>query len=172
MELIVDLKERKVFYDHSNKVYVKEFCPSFERRLKCFFRLRKYPGENFFYVARKLNQLGIKTPEIVEYSKYKVVTKEIQGELLADYFIDNKNPDIELKFLNIIVKVINNRMYHKDFRPGNFIICNNEIYAIDLEDYKTDVIYVWNHQELISRLRKSLKNDDWVAYIEKRIVVK
>ena len=169
MKLIVNLKERKVFYDDKNEVYIKEFFPNFERRLKCFFRLRKYPGENFFYAAKKLNQLGIKTPEVVEYSRYRVVTKAVQGQLLADYFVDNNNPKIELKFLDMIVNVLNHRIYHKDFRPGNFIIRDGEIYAIDLEDYKIDVIHAWNHQELISRLHKTLKNDNWVAYIEERL---
>lgn len=78
------------------------------------------------------------TPEVIIYSKYKVVTKNIQGTVLREYL---KNDDSILKdFLELIIKILKNGIYYSDFNTKNFIVKNGNIYPIDLEGYKTGIV--------------------------------
>lgn len=167
MKIIVDHKNTKVYYDKNKQIYIKEFYPKFEEKLKYFFRLRKYPGKNFYHVAKALKNIGIMVPEIVEYSKYKVVTKDIQGVVLREYL--KKDNSILKDFLDIIVKILKNKMYYSDFNTKNFIVKGGEIFAIDLEGYKVGRGAFKTKKELHKRLKKALRNDDWVRYIEERL---
>lgn len=167
MEIIAKQKDSTVFYDKKNKLYIKEFYPKFEEKLKYFFRFRKYPGENFYFVAEALKKIGINAPEVVEYSKYKVVTKDIQGVILREYL--KKDDSILKDFLNTIVKILKNKIYYSDFNTNNFIVKDGKIFAIDLEGYKVGTLTFRTKEELHNRLKKALKNDEWVNYIEKRL---
>lgn len=166
---MVDHKTRRVYYDKNKERYTKEFYPKIQEKFKYFFKLRKYPGENFDLVAKTLNKIGIKTPKIIEYSKYKVVMEELKGTLLSEYLNKNKDSVVIENFLNLIVKVLKNKIYHSDFAPRNFLIKDGEIFAIDLEDYMVGVITLKTKEELRKRLKKALRNDDWVRYIEERL---
>ncbi|UUV19303.1 hypothetical protein NRK67_07600 [Fusobacteria bacterium ZRK30] len=103
----------------------------------------------------------------MEYSKYKVVTRDIEGVVLREYL--KKDDSILKDFLDIIVKILKNKIYYSDFNTKNFIVKDGEIYAIDLEGYKTKMMAVKTKKELHDRLQKALKNDDWVRYIEERL---
>lgn len=167
INIIVDHKDTKVYYDKNKKIYIKEFYPKFKEKLKYLFRLRKYPGENFYFVTKSLKRIGVKVPEIIEYSKYKVVTRDIEGVVLREYL--KKDSSILKDFLDIIVKILKNKIYYSDFNTKNFIVKDGEIFAIDLEGYKIGVMAVKTKEELHNRLQKALKNDEWVRYIEERL---
>ena len=83
-KVIVDQKRTKVIYSSDKKTYTKYFYPKFEKKLKYFFRFRKYPGKNFTYIAKQLKNIGISVPEIITCTKYSVVTKEIMGNILIE----------------------------------------------------------------------------------------
>lgn len=106
-------------------------------------------------------------PEIVEYSKYKVVTKDIQGIVLREYLKIDKS--MLKPFLELIVKVLKNKMYYSDFNTKNFIVKERKIYAIDLEGYKVGISAIKTKKEIHERLTKALMNDEWVNYIEEKL---
>lgn len=167
MKIIVDHKDTKVIYDKKKDVYIKKFYPKFRNKIKFFFGLRKYPGINFYFITKVLKNLDIMTPEVIGYSKYKVITKNIRGTVLREYL---KNDDSILKeFLELIIKILKNGIYYSDFNTKNFIVKNHKIYPIDLEGYKTGVSAFKSKKEIHERLIKALMNDEWVEYIEKRL---
>jgi len=166
---IVDQKDRKVFYDTVEKVYIKEFYPKLKNKIKYIFRFRKYPGINFNYVAKELNKIGVKTPKIIEYSKFKVITSEIHGYTLKKYFEKSKDESIIMEYLDILVKILNNNIYYRDLGPGNFMYDGKEIYAIDLEGYIVGGLFTGRGKQLEDRLNKGLKNKEWVDYVLKNL---
>lgn len=170
MEIIVDHKRCKVFFDMEKNIFIKCFYPKLENRLKFFLHLRRYPGKNFKFIAEALKELGIKVPKITSANKYRVVTEKIEGVLLSEYLQENPGDKKTIKrFLDIIVKILKSGIYFGDFNMGNFIYSNGEIYAIDLEDYKKEKFFNRGLEEALRRLRKTLKNDEWCHYIEENI---
>lgn len=95
--------------------------------------------------------------------------EELKGVLLSEYLGRNKDTVIIENFLNIIVKILKNKIYYSDFNSKNFIVKEEEIFAIDLEGYKTGRLAFKTKKELHKRLKKALKNDEWVRYIEERL---
>ena len=168
MKVIVEHRRTKVYFDEKREVYIKEFNPKLSFRLKYFFRLRKYPGFNFKFISRELAKLGIKTPEIIYASKYRVETKKIDGVLLSNY-LKNKQNQVLVKYLDMIVKVLKSDIYFGDFNTRNFIVKNGDIYAIDLEDYRKERFFNRSMSEALMRLKKTLKNDKWYEYIEEKL---
>ena len=169
MKLIVDHKDRKVFYDEEKKLYIKEFYPKMKNKFKYFLRFRKYPGINFNYVTQELNKIGVRTPKVIEYSNYKVVTLELKGKTLKEIFSMNIEDEIVKKYLKTIVKILNNNIYYRDLGPGNFMYDGENIYAIDLEGYLVGGVLTGRKKELEDRLNKGLRNDEWVDYVLKNI---
>ena len=47
-------------------------------------------------------------------------------------------------------------IYFGDFNFNNFIVYENELYAIDLEDYRKDFFSIYRKKSLIKRLRRQL----------------
>lgn len=152
MKEIVLGKRSSVFYNENEDIYLKIFNPKFKARLKYFFRLRKYPGLNFKYIATYLNSLGINTPNIVDASKYSVVTKNLNGTSL-EKFLNKNNKDLEEKFISLIITLFENKIYSGDLAPDNFMVVNNEIYALDLEDYRYEKFYHFNLSKALKRLK-------------------
>ncbi|GLI55158.1 hypothetical protein PM10SUCC1_06730 [Propionigenium maris DSM 9537] len=180
MDIIVDHKRTKVFYDNKRKLYVKKFYPRLEMRLKYALGLRRYPGTNFHYISDTLNSLGIKTPEIERVGKYEVVTKKISGEPLSEHLLRDRS--LVKEFLDLIVKVLENGIYFGDFNTNNFIVNEGSIYALDLEDYRKELFFNRTTDEALRRLRTTLYNDAaikkfgtnpnfdiWVDYVEKKL---
>ncbi len=180
MDIIVDHKRTKVFYDNKKELYVKKFYPRLEMRLKYALGLRKYPGKNFQHIAITLNNLGIKTPEIEKVGKYEIVTKKVEGELLSEYL--SRDRSIVKDFLDLIAKVLKSGVYFGDFNTNNFIVNNGAIYALDLEDYRKELFFSRTTDEALRRLRVTLHNDEalkifgttpnidiWVDYVENKL---
>lgn len=150
MKKIVIGKRSSVFYDEIKKEYTKTFNPKFKARLKYFLKLRKYPGLNFLHISKTLNSLGIKTPTITKVSKYSITTKELNG-ISLEHLLNDKN--IEKKFITLIITLFRNKIYSGDLAPDNFIVVNNEIYALDLEDYKYEKFFYFNLKKALKRLK-------------------
>lgn len=91
MKIISEQKRSLVYFNEEEDTFIKIFKPKFLNRLKYLFRFRKYPGDNFFYISKELKKLEIKTVEILSYSHYKVITKNIHGTPLNIYLEKNRD---------------------------------------------------------------------------------
>lgn len=159
-KIIVDGVLRKVIYDTENKTYTKTIKLKWKKKIKCILGLRKYPGENIKYIADLFQKNGIKTFNVLEYSKNSVVTSEIEGRILMDELLIAEDKDkgqilIE-KFVDIVAKIIDLGVYYGDFNFGNFIVSNGELYAIDLEDYRKDFFTKFRKKSVMKRLKRQL----------------
>ena len=56
----------------------------------------------------------------------------------------------------MVSKIINLGIYFGDFNFDNFIVYQNELYAIDLEDYRKDFFSAYRKKSLIKRLKRQL----------------
>ena len=158
-KVIVNHKRTKVIYDIENRVYTKYFYPKFDKRLKYFLGFRKYPGRNYKYISDILEKDGIKVAEVVDFDKYSISTKEINGKDLSEELINSekeRGKDLINKYIEIVSKIINLGIYFGDFNFDNFIVYQNELYAIDLEDYRKDFFSAYREKSLIKRLRRQL----------------
>jgi len=160
-KIIIDGVLRKVVYDTEAKTYTKTIKLKWKKKIKCILGLRKYPGENIKYIADIFNKNGIKTFEVLKYSKYMVVTKEIDGKSLMDEIINNNDKKyikilIE-KYIDMVTRIIELGVYFGDFNFGNFIVSNGELYAIDLEDYRKDFLTRFRRKAMMKRLKRELK---------------
>ncbi|WP_027128205.1 hypothetical protein [Fusobacterium perfoetens] len=161
MEKLISFdKYSKVIYDSEKNVYIKIFKPKIKKRILYFFRIRRYPGYNFKYMTSLFNKLGIKTAEIIDYGKYYVITKSIEGKTLAeilDIEIDEKKiKKYIFQYEEILEKIIKGKIYYADFHFGNFIVFNEELYVLDLEDYKKEKIFIFNKEKMLKKLREKL----------------
>lgn len=150
-------KRSKVFFDESEEVYIKYFYPKFKFKLKYFFKFRKYPGCNFKYISDTLNSLNFKTPKILEYSNYFIKTKKVDGITLDEYIKNNPNDKTMLKnFINFIVTIYFNNIYSGDLHLKNFLVSNNELYILDLEDYRHTKVLNYRKKEFLRRLKTKI----------------
>ena len=162
--VIVDTDLRKVIYNSENKTYTKIIKCKLKKRIKFFLKIRKYPGENIKYISELFRKNGIKALEVLEYSKYKVVTKEITGKtFLEELILNYNNYESKIlieKYITMITKIINLGVYFGDFNFGNFIVHNKELYAIDLEDYRKDFFSKFRRKSLLKRLKRELRKNE------------
>lgn len=161
MELIiVDNKRTKVIYNNIDKTYKKILYPSFEKKIKYFFKIRKYPGYNCKYIYNIFIKSNIKTAEIINFDKYTITTKEIKGNKLMDELLSSNNQKGDLllkKYINIVSKIINLDIYYGDFNFDNFIVSDEELYIVDLEDYRKDFLCRFRKKSIKKRLKRFLK---------------
>ena len=157
-KVIVNHKRTKVVFDTEKRIYTKYFYPKYDKRLKFFLGFRKYPGRNYKYISDILEKDGIKVAEIIDFDKYMVKTKEIPGTSLLECISTNtKEKEILIeKYIKLVSKIINLGIYFGDFHFGNFIVYNDEIYVIDLEDYKKDILSKYRKKSLLKRLKRYL----------------
>ena len=159
-KIIIDGVLRKVVYDTEAKTYTKTIKLKWKKKIKCILGLRKYPGENIKYIAEIFQKNGIKTFNVLEYSKHSVVTSEIEGRSLMDEILETKSKEeaqiLIDKFVSIVTKIINLNVYYGDFNFNNFIVSNGEMYAIDLEDYRKDFLTKFRKKSTMKRLKRQL----------------
>lgn len=153
-------RREEVIYNKYKRSYTKIVVPKFLKRIKFYLGLRRYPGYNVKYMVDLFNINGVKTFELLSYSKYMTETKEIVGESLFELFQKEKNLDRikELldKYENIVAEIINIGVYYGDFNYYNFILKDNELYVIDLEDYRKDFWCRFRKKEMLRRLKNTL----------------
>lgn len=156
MKLINRSKYSHVYYNENTDEFLKLFFPTFSKKIKYFLGFRKYPGYNFKFISDELNKLEIQTVKITSCDKYSVTTKNINGVCLEQYINSNLNDPIIDTFVKMVAKILNNGIYYGDFAFDNFIVKNENIYAIDLEDYKKEKILFHSSKEAIRRLYNTL----------------
>lgn len=167
MKIISKSKRSCVYYNSNNDSFFKTFSPSFRSRLKFLFHLRKYPGENFYFISKILNKLNIKTPVILNYSKYSITMSNIKGISLDIY--SQENPEILKKYIDIIVKILSNNIYSGDLSLDNFIVYKNEIYVIDMEDYRYSKFVGRGKKEALRRLQGKISSNIFLKIKEQII---
>lgn len=158
-KVIINHKRTKVVFDTENRIYTKYFYPKFNKRLKYFLGFRKYPGRNYKYISDILEKDGIKVAEVIDFDKFMIKTKEIMGKNLSEEFINSekeRGKELINKYVEIVSKIINLGIYFGDFNFDNFIVYQNELYAIDLEDYRKDFFSTYRKKSLIKRLKRQL----------------
>lgn len=158
-KIIVNHKRTKVVYDTDKKTYAKYFYPKFDKKLKYLLKIRKYPGENYKYISNILEKDGIEVAEIVNYAKYSIKTKEVNGKSLFEELKEAdevKGKELLNKYIELVSKIINLGIYFGDFNFDNFIVSNEKLYVIDLEDYRKDLFSSYRKKSLIKRLKRQL----------------
>ena len=157
-KVIVENSRSKVIYNDVEKAYTKYFYSGYSKKIKFFLKLRRYPGKNYKYISDIFEKEGIKVAEIIDFDKYMVKTKEIPGTSLLECISTNtKEKEILIeKYIKLVSKIINLGIYFGDFHFGNFIVYNEEIYVIDLEDYKKDILSKYRKKSLLKRLKRYL----------------
>lgn len=161
MEKIVTECERsKVVYNLENKTYTKYFYPKAIKKIKFLLKLRNYPGENCNYISKIFEKNEIKVARVLEYTNYSITTKEIKGKSLAEELLNCQDNSRKEKLINkyivIVSQIINLGIYFGDFHFGNFILSNDELYVIDLEDYRKDFVSRFKRKSVLKRLRRYL----------------
>lgn len=159
MNILNNNKYSNIKYNKTLDEYEKRFYPPFSKKIKYILRLRKYPGHNFKFISNELNKLGIATADITYCSKYVVKTKNIHGITLETYIDKNYSHPLIKTFIKLVAKIIDNNIYFGDFALDNFIVKDNIIYAIDLEDYRKEMFFTHTKQYTIDRLYKSLPKE-------------
>lgn len=167
MQLIIKHKRSSVFYNSKTDTFIKTFKPKAINRFKFFLNLRQYPGNNFNYICNLLNSLNIKTPKITKHSKYYIETANLYGESLEDFLDKNPNDNsIIKKYIYIIITLLKNNIYCGDLSLDNFIVKDNEIYALDLEDYKHVRFFKYKNEEFLRRLKGKIPSTVYNLILE------
>ena len=151
----------QLIYNETEKTYTKIINPRLNKKIKYFFRLRRYPGENVKYISELFLKKGIKTFEVIEANKYKTITKEVIGKTLTEELeITNDSEKIKRlieKYVDIVSKIISLNVYFGDFNYYNFIVNEKEeLIVIDLEDYRKDLFSKFRRKEMLKRLKAKL----------------
>lgn len=153
-------RKEEIVYNKEKESYTKIVIPKISKRLKYYLGLRRYPGHNVKYMVDLLNNNGINTFEILSYSKYMTETKEIKGKTLFEVLQKEKDLVIIEKLLDkyseVVAKIIDLGIYFGDFNYFNFILKDEEIYVIDLEDYRKDFLCRFRKREMLRRLKEKL----------------
>lgn len=160
IKIIKNDKRSKVVYDSLQKQYRKEFTPKFIKKIKYFLKLDKYPGHNFKYISNLLESLNIRTPEIINFSKDEVITKEIQGKSLEEILKKSSKEESKKyieEYISLIRKLIENKIYFADYSCDNFYVYNGEIYALDLEDYRSDFLFYIRKKKMFKVMEEKIR---------------
>ncbi|MCK0714579.1 hypothetical protein ACFO0U_12665 [Chromohalobacter sarecensis] len=158
MQLIQHSKYSTVYYDPQNDTFIKTFHPKPVDHLRYSLGVRPHPGHNFAMIAAKLKSLGIATPEIVTAKKRYLVTTNVHGVALKELILDS--PLLQERYLDILVSYYHNDIHCRGLHTDNFLVKNNEIYAIDLDAYKAPRFFKYSKREFLDCLQRSLKGNE------------
>ena len=161
-KIIVNRETRTVIYDTEKRVYKKYIRPKICKRIKCFLRLRRYPGENYKYISDILEKAGIRVVEVLSWSKYSVITKEVFGKSLLEELVTSdkeKGKELIEKYIDIVKKIVNLNVYYGDFYFNNLMIDKNkEIYVIDIDEMEfTLYSKIFKNKKVIPRVKQTLQ---------------
>jgi hypothetical protein len=149
--------ETLVYYDAHREVYRKVFRPAFRRQLKFSLGIERYPGHHYSHIAGLLNTAGILTPTVVECSRFSVTTEAVEGKALFEELLTPDRLRVQTllnKYTDIIAAIVVSQLFFADFHFKNFLVNGGNIYALDLDNYKTGGFSAW-------RLRRLLKNSGY-----------
>ncbi|ALM52105.1 hypothetical protein [Halomonas huangheensis] len=158
LQLIQTGKYSRVDYDPDQDAFIKTFTPNTRDRWRYRLGIRRYPGYNFRHVARRLEALGISTPEILSVERYRLVTANIHGTPLHDEICND--PQLQTQFVEILVTLFEHRIHCRGLHTNNFLVSEGDIIAIDLDAYKAPRFFHYSRQEFIDCLSRSLKGKE------------
>lgn len=166
-KIIVNHKYRTVVYDTENKTYKKYIRPTFREKIQIFFGLKRSHGKNAAFLSEFLRKNGVKTYEVISYTKYSYITKEIEGKTLLDTILESKD-NKELiekyieKYFEVVKKIIDLNLYYADFYFNNLIVDKNgEICMIDIDEMQlTLYCRIFKNKKVIQRLKQTL----WIQF--------
>ncbi|MCG8529873.1 MAG: hypothetical protein MI749_04330 [Desulfovibrionales bacterium] len=146
MNLVRHSYGRRVYYDTATHTYVKHFPgeKKLSTLLKYAIRFRRSPGKNFLHISNKLKSLHIETLDVVKASDFLVVTAERHEPTLEEFLAECNNDikqEINAKFLDFVVTVLNAGITLIDYDHTNFLYDGTNIIAIDLDNYRDDPFY-------------------------------
>jgi len=159
-KILKNNRRSKVTYDSNNNIFIKEFNPKIKKKFKYLLKLDKYPGYNFKYISDVLNSININTVEVTDFFKYKVITKELKGESLEAALKKSskeKSKEYIEKYTILIKKLMENKIYFADYSCDNFFVFNDELYALDLEDYRKDYLFIFRKKKMIKVMENKIK---------------
>lgn len=163
-KIIVDKKDRTVIYDSEKRTYEKYIRPKFREKLQIIFGIKRSHGKNADFLSKFLKDNGVKTYEVISYTKYSYITKEIEGKTLLDSILENKdNTELIKEYLNkyieILKKIINLNLYYRDFAFNNLIIDkNNEVYIIDIDEMEFTLYSKFlKNKKVLPKLKRTLE---------------
>lgn len=163
-KIIVNKKTRTVIYDTEKKIYKKYIRPKFKEKLKIFFGLKRSHGKNAVFLSEFLRKNGVKAYEVISYTKYSYITKEIEGKTLLESILEVRK-DKKLvgeyieKYIDIVKKIVNLNVYYGDFYFNNLMIDKNkEIYVIDIDEMEfTLYSKIFKNKKVIPRVKQTLQ---------------
>lgn len=158
MQLIQTGKYSSVHYDPEHDTFIKTFSPNLTDRWRYRLGIRRYPGYNFRYVAKRLSLLGIQAPDIIESKRYRLVTANVNGVPLKQVIQDD--PALQQRYVDILVALYRDRIHCRGLHTDNFLVKDGDIIAIDLDAYKAPRVFTYPRQEFIDCLSRSLKGDE------------
>lgn len=91
----------------------------------------------------------------------------IKGISLDIY--SQQNPEILNKYIDMIVKILSNNIYSGDLSLDNFIVYKNEIYVIDMEDYRYSKFVGRGKKEALRRLQGKISSNIFLKIKEQII---
>lgn len=162
-KIIVDNRYRTVIYDSEEEVYKKTVRPKTKERLKMFLGMKRPQGKNADYISKLLKKNGIKTYEVLSYTKYSYITKEVKGKTLIEKILEIKEDKNKVnvyltKYMEAIQKIIELDLCYTDFTFNNVMIDEkDEICLIDIDEMQ-DTWYckIFKSKEIVPRLKKNL----------------
>jgi hypothetical protein len=155
-----------IAYDPARNTYTKFFTPSAVGRIKHLLKLRKYPGLNFVAIATKLRSLGIGVPEIVSANKFSVTTKALSGRSLFRELLSTNETDVDRYlegYSSALARTLHAGIFFGDAHFRNYMVCAGTIYALDLDNYRDNLLSPW----LARRMRTKLLLDRLPIYTHK-----
>lgn len=149
---------------------VKERVKKSYRILEIDERLRKIRTRREVKLLSIAKELGIKTPKIINFEKYKIKMEFVNGIKLKDALNNFSNQKIKQIFeiIATYVAILHSKdIIHGDLTTSNFIIKNDEIYLIDfglgfyssrIEDKATDLYLLY---QSIKSAHFNILNEVW-----------
>jgi hypothetical protein len=131
-----------VTYDPEELTFTKTFKPTRFQRLKYWIHLQQYPGLNYRDIAKILDRMHVLRPTIVSCSFYNVSTKKVSGVSLYQAIRCGDKSVVEsllAEYSSVVARIISAGLYFTDFHFRNFIAHKNQIYALDLDNYRYSI---------------------------------
>lgn len=169
VEFIQSGKYSTVYFDPERRVYIKYFRPKAFDRLRYWLGIRPAPGRNFLKIARRLERLDIKVPDILMARRYYLEMREVEGTELRGLLPEH--PELQQQYVELIARLYQDHIYCRGLHTKNFLATSSgELVAIDLDAYKAPRLFHYSGHDFLEKLKRSLTGEVDELYLYQRIV--